>query len=717
AMLLPALSPSQFDLLERPLTGRLFIEGTAGCGKTTAGVARLRQLLAGGVPAGSVLVLVPQRTLAGPYYDSLLWSEAAAGGVVNVSTVGGLAQRMVDLFWPLAAEPAGFAHPDRPPTFLTLETAQYFMARLVGPQLAEGRFEPVTIDRNRLYSQILDNLNKAAVVGFPHTEIGSRLKAAWIGEPAQARVYDDAQLCATQFREYCLAHNLLDFSLQLEVFRRHLWTLPLCREYLLETYRHLIVDNVQEDTPAAHDLLADWLPHCRSALLICDHEAGFRRFLGADPQGAGRLRELCDQRLTFDRSHIASPALLAFGTGLRQALRRSTLNVPTLNVSTFNVGMGSALVYEYHRFYPQMLDWVAEQIGRLVEQGTPPGEIVVLAPFVSDALRFSLFDRLAARGVPARSHRPSRSLHDEPAARCLLALAALAHPDWGAAPARFDVAYALVQAIDDLDLVRGQLLAEILYRFREGAPTLTSFDDLKPEMQQRITYRLGGRYEGLRLWLAEREAGPAEELDHFLGRLFGELLSRPGYRFHRDYDAGEVAASLIESAQKFRLVAGQALREAGVPPGREYLAMVRQGVIAAQYLARWRAAPEDAVLLAPAHTFLMRNRAVDYQFWLNVGGPGWFQRLYQPLTHPYVLSREWPAGRQWTDEEEYAADRENLYRITIGLIRRCRRGVYLGLSELGEQGFEQQSALLRIIQRLMQQLPLTTYHLPIPANG
>ncbi len=54
-------------------------------------------------------------------------------------------------------------------------------------------------------------------------------------------------------------------------------------------------------------------------------------------------------------------------------------------------------------------------------------------------------------------------------------------------------------------------------------------------------------------------------------------------------------------------------------------------------------------MLAPAYTFLMSNRPVDYQFWLDVGSRGWFERLYQPLTHPYVLSREWPAGQSWTD--------------------------------------------------------------------
>ena len=97
------------------------------------------------------------------------------------------------------------------------------MAHIVRPLLGEGFFGSVTIDRNRIYSQIIDNLNKAAIVGFPYQEIGDRLKSAWSGEPGQSRVYEDAQICASLFREYCLKHNLLDFSLQIEVFWHYLW--------------------------------------------------------------------------------------------------------------------------------------------------------------------------------------------------------------------------------------------------------------------------------------------------------------------------------------------------------------------------------------------------------------------------------------------------------------------------------------------------------------
>jgi hypothetical protein len=99
----------------------------------------------------------------------------------------------------------------------------------------------------------------------------------------------------------------------------------------------------------------------------------------------------------------------------------------------------------------------------------------------------------------------------------------------------------------------------------------------------------------------------------------------------------------------------------------------------------------------------MANRPVDYQFWLDVGGRGWSERLYQPLTHPYVLSRQWSPGRTWSDEDEFQANREALYRLTLGLMRRCRRGIYLGLSELGEGGYEQRGPLLRAFQRILRQ--------------
>src|SRR5215207_3144147 len=316
-----SLTPSQRYIIESSLNSKLFVSGPMGAGKTTAAVERMRYLLAQGVPGESILMLAAQRSVQEPYLDLLYSPDRTAGGQVTSATMGGgLARRVCDLFWPVAAEAAGFARPDQPPIFLSLETSQYYMAHIVRPLLDEGYFESVTMDRNRLYSQIIDNLNKATVIGFPHTEIAARLDSSYVGDAVQRRVYADAQDAANRFREYCLQNNLLDFSLQMEVFANTLWPLPQVRDYLTRNYRHLICDNVEEDSARAHDILWEWLPNFESALLLFDPSGGFRYFLGADPETGRLLSERCDQQIELSESFVATEAVTYMREGLMEAI-------------------------------------------------------------------------------------------------------------------------------------------------------------------------------------------------------------------------------------------------------------------------------------------------------------------------------------------------------------------------------------------------------------
>jgi hypothetical protein len=706
------------DVVSAPHRGNhcIFLSGPAGAGKTSLAVRRLGYLAEQGIPAEQILILVPQRTLATPYDQALHSATTPPGGLVDIATVGGLARRTLDLFWPLVAENAEFARPDHPPRFLTLETAQYLMDRIVEPFVVQGAFDGVTISRARLVSQIIDNLNKAAAVGFPPDEIAARLKNAWAAESARLRIYDQVQAVALAFRRACLAQNLLDWSLQIELFWHHLLPLPQFRRYLLGGYRHLIVDNTEEDIPVSHDLLRIWLPLCESALVIHDTDGGYRVFLGADPEGALALSELCCQRVVLDGSHVSSPAVAALGRELAAPLQKPD--------SARSADPRTALRFESHRFHPQMLDWVAQEVSQLVlAEGIPAGDIALLAPFLSDALRFSLIEKLDRYHIPVRTHRPSRELREEAATRCLLTLAKLAHPAWRRSPPAADVAHALALAVADMDPVRARLLTDIVYRVQDGQPALTPFYQIVPETQERISYLLGGRYDELWRWIqdiiqATGGADLAEGLDHFLSRLFGEILSQVGFGFHRDFDAGAATANLIESIQKFRqsfvALPEGAGSEASQPQAvggaatstdlsLEYVDMVERGVVAAQYVSSWQIRPENAVLLVPAYTFLMMNQPATIQFWLDAGSRAWIERIYQPLTHPYVLRRDWPQDQKWVDEDERRVREETLGRLLLGLTRRCRQCIYLAFSELNERGYEQQGPLLQAVQRMLRQ--------------
>lgn len=692
------LTTCQEDLLQAPFSGSLLLSGPAGTGKTTAAALRLKRMVESGIPGESILVLVPQRSLA-VEYQSLLNSPAfPPGGQPTILTFNGLTQRIISLFWPLIAGAAGFRSAKSPHKFLTIETAQYYLAALVEPLLLQGYFESLTIDPNRLYSQILDNLNKSAVVGFPPEEIAEKLTRAWVGKPAQAAIYQQAQECALKFREFCLANNFLDFSLQLTVFSRHLWPSLICKAYIHNNYRHLIYDNIEEDYPVAHDFVQELLPDLDSALLIRDSEGGFRSFLGSDSVSAESLGSHCTGKMTFHDSYVQSPALNDFERTLRSSILHRNPE-PVQDALEHHVTSLHAF-----RFYPEAIDWVIGEVSTLIhDQGVPAGEIAVLTPYLSDALRFSFAARFEKQALPFSTYRPSRSLHDEPSVNAVLTLTKLAHPSWEMPVSQQEIRSAFAQAIITCDYARADLLSRTLARYANKTWTLNPFSSIKAEMQERITFSVGEYYERLREWLTSNKEMAANELDHWISRFYGEVLSQPGFGFHDDYDAAAAVSHLIESCRKFRGIYIPASKTSQWLAAREYTSVLEKGILAAQsYSTQSLREASDAVFLGPAFSFLMRNRPVKYQFWLDIGSQGWWVRLDQPLTQPYILSRNWFAGQKWTDNEEYAMNQQTLARLTTGLLRRCRQHVYLCSISVNERGLEERGHLMLSLQSIQR---------------
>ncbi len=179
--------------------------------------------------------------------------------------------------------------------------------------------------------------------------------------------------------------------------------------------------------------------------MVYDQGAGYRSFLGADPAGArilmSSLRHACQlyevfrsladdgiaRRRTVDLGRSAS-------TGLMKAFLMVVQDLVPVQAAQLNLAVAAStavsptevLHFQSRGFTPDA------RLGSLGDSRphrprTSPGEIVVLAPFLTDALRFSLGYRLEQFDVPVRSHR--RRAHCATSLRqTLLTLAALIHP-------------------------------------------------------------------------------------------------------------------------------------------------------------------------------------------------------------------------------------------------------------------------------------------------
>jgi hypothetical protein len=697
------ISIRQLDIVESDLKSSIFLSGPAGTGKTFTGVSRLNFLVNNDIPGNTILLLFPQRTLSSIYQDAINSSVFKGGSLPIIATFGGLARRAIELYWPLISLNSSFSNPTNPPVFLTLESTLFFMSELVSPLIEdEGHFSSVTIQRNRLFSQILDNLNKAAVNGFPHTDISDRLQSSWIGDPAQISIFHDAQNAANLFREYCYQNNLLDYSLQVELFVKHLSSNTIMKDHIRKQYKHLIYDNLEEDVPVSHDFIRDLLPFLDSSLLIYDCDAGYRSFLGASPSGGQKLSSLVSTHVEFTDSYVMSPVLNRFNSLLLSSLEGRELLEDDLQEEILN-----QVSVNFHLYYPQMISWVARQIKILVENGTSPHDIVVLSPFLSDSLRFLLSDELAKHQIATTSHRPSRALRDEPITHCLMTLAALAHPNWSIRPTIHELSHALMQTIQGLDLTRSNLLAKHALQTTNVTIDLIDFSNYPSEIQSRITFMIGNRYQDLINWIRAYSKSPPQPLDHYLIRLFGEILSQPGFGFHDDFNKGQTTEKIIESIRNFRLSVGDVLKYDDTELGSKYYKMVKTGILANQYPKSWTRRPKDAVYLTPAYTFLLSNTPADYQFWLDVGSRAWYERIFQPLTNPHVLHRDWDTGLPWRDIEERAFNLQNLSRLSTGLLHRCRKGVIFCLTNTDERGFEQKGLLIQSINKIFNRIRST----------
>ena len=132
--------------------------------------------------------------------------------------------------------------------------------------------------------------------------------------------------------------------------------------------------------------------------------------------------------------------------------------------------------------------------------------------------------------------------------------------------------------------------------------------------------------------------------------------------------------------------------------------MLEDGVLAAQYLESWHGRrAEEAVLIAPAYSFLMMNRPATVQFWLDPGSDGWFQRLDQPLTHTRVLSRGWPpvgSGHLRTKRPPTSTACDASPSACCAVVA---AGIVLCMSSVSEAGFEQRGRLLEAFQSVLQE--------------
>ena len=149
---------------------------------------------------------------------------------------------------------------------------------------------------------------------------------------------------------------------------------------------------------------------------------------------------------------------------------------------------------------------------------------------------------------------------------------------------------------------------------------------------------------------------------------------------------------------------------------RDHVRMVEQGAIAQNLPARLGAGRRKQHIRRARIYLSAQQPPGGCAILAEYRSDGWSSRLFQPLTHPHVLSLNWRQGAVWGEADEQQLERRTLRQLALALTRRCRQRVYLGYSELGESGYEARGLLLETLQTAQWRLQTASQSSDFAAN-
>jgi len=659
-----------------------FLIGPAGTGKSTALQQRLLKLLQE-EPAYTILVLVAEEEDGERFLEFLHAHNAGPYADLKIATYGRLAREMVSLFWPLVARPAGFSRPFDPPSFLSYDLAQLLMWRIVRPMRDAGAFADLPLRPQQIVSQLLDTLNRAALNRLTLGEAQARQLQTWAGDGGNgARHLQEAARAARRFREHCRRHSLLDLSLTVRTFDTEVVDHPEFHRYFEERFRHLMVDNVEEQTPAGQHFVEALMDSTETTVIAYDAGGGYKRFLAADPHGARRFHRISANTVSFDEPFTTATPLVHLSNRVGNYLLAGGEKKPAERASEAIIGVVGG------RYRREMVQRLVERLKDL-HADVAPHEMAIITPYLDEGLHYMLNQALKGATIPSRLLRRRASPRDRPRVRAWLTWMALAHPAWEMAPAPYDVAEALTLSVAGLDAARAELLTEAIYRPEQTE--LLPATELADRVQERVGRDRVTMVEDLRRWLVEEGSG--QPPDVFLHRLFNELLARPPFQPQPDEAGAAICEWLVRTASRVREAAPRLELTTPDQVGGAFIESVNQGLVTAYPPELGEPPDPSGVLVSTIYGYLLAGRPVRVQVWLDATANGWWDIPRQPLSNAFVLAQSWPAGETWTMEAEFRVRDELLSRLIRGLTARCSEGVILATSDLDRRGQRQDGRL------------------------
>lgn len=664
-------------VLENIESTKVVVQGPPGSGKTTFLLKKYQELISEGIGSQEILVLVANRSQKS-YWERNL--QLSVSGPQTITSYFGFIQRELRHYWPLVQpEISGWGQLRIEPLFITIESSQYLMGQIVDELRDSGSMLEVVSTSQRIAIELIQNLSRAVMGGIDYREIGQRLYSSRENkEQLNPGIYQDLQKAINKFRLVCQEKGILDYSLATEIYNNLLFQQKIYQQNLSKRFKYLLVDNLEESVVVQLDLIKFFLQKVRAAWLGYCPQGGYSRFAGAVPKLAEELLPGC-QLLNLETTYTASQENILLGEALAGKILKN-------QNQQFNLNNCFLLETELRS---TLLEKVGEKILELVEQGTAPNKIAVIAPYVDSILEIALNHHLLKKGLGIVNLTRKSRIVDNSYIRALITLACLAHPQWEILPNTNDIADT-ISLVVGLDPVRSGILGEETAKKRPYR-----LPDLEENnLRKRLGFASGERYEYVRDWLSNYQDQSTRPINSFFQLVFTQILSSLPQAEDNLLSCRQLIDSAGQFLQTLRAIEGEKEQH-----NREFIGFLQRGVKGAENILyiQQRMQPKEVTLASP-YVYLASSLSSDVQIWLDLDSEQWYKSDVQELANVHVLKRDWPLGQIWDSQLDESYRRQKGALILRALSKKCRQNLIFASSLYCSQGYEQEGWISQVIR-------------------
>ncbi|MDJ1183175.1 hypothetical protein [Roseofilum casamattae] len=601
----------------------------------------------------------------------------------------------VGLFWPQLMTDLGVR--SQFPVRLRPETEQDLATRLWRSQLDDGTLRREGVSETRLVRQILDVWALSAASGTPISDIATILETGQLG--GSPELWQKFAEALEQWRDWCLRNGLLTYGLALDLYGQHLIGDRRYQDYLLQRYRGICADDVDEYPAIARELFALFIDRDRPALFTYNPDGAIRLGLNADPQYMAQLSDGCTVEALSELPQ----------QGLAGALSLPCVQMALDPLCAAPTALPEDLIISLQTISrADLLRQTARTIIDAVKnKEIEPEEIAIIAPGLDDIARYTLIQLLDAAKIPLRPLNEQRPLAASPPVRALLTLLALVYPGLGRLLRREAIAEMLTVLSHPLfgatqpnqpppywiDPARAGLIADSCYVPDPEHPHLLEIQEFP--RWDRLGYRPSTAYTQIRGWIEQQKADLAERLLPNPPIFLDRAINRFFLNHTLAYNQLAAIRELMETAQHYWTLDRRL--HADTPALTRFIQLLQQGAIAANpYPVRPSGPKGNAITLATIFQYRSARRSHRWHFWLDASSPLWLKGGSASLfAAPLFLQHR--LGAPWTIDESEELDRDRLRRILFDLLSRVEEKLYLCHSDLAVNGTEQTGPLFSLV--------------------